>query len=727
MSDSRRTPSKRPTRRTILIAGAAAGGIAAGGVATGSLVTMLRDRSGHAQPSASDDPSPSARPANIWEERDRRFLKPLAPDKEQLKVMSTFRGAFPSARLRDVLPLEGLGSGSTPWTAATIIGPENQLQITRSGETSPAYLLSIPAEKRGEILSMTWDRRLRTLYLSSAGRLWAWQHARPEKLTELADVPGARVLYELLVDDHGLVWGGVYPLGSVFFYNPAVKKIKVYSQLAADSEYVRRLSMDTSGQLWAGTGSQNPRLFTFHRSSPEDREEIAHPDPVENGFITALRAGPSKILMTSDGHPDIFELDGKSRVWGRRVDATGWVRPASGSIRRDDTFYMMNGDELTARTSETSSVIARVSLKGAQSIHHVGDNLLLAGPTSGGFSLQVVFPAQKRVETPRGLSLEPGRFKVQSLLAPADGNVYVGGFMAQGIAGIDPDTDQRWHSPEAVDVIDQIENMVEFGPSRVYLGTYSWADIISWDIATRDEVSSYERAVRLSTPYQQSRPFGLATNSTNLFVGTVPNYGLAGGVLAKIDVSTNTPEWVLDGEGAGFVEAHSIVGLVANDEYVYGTTSVRNGSGLPDTEGAARVFMVDIATRKKIWETEPVPDAGALYSPLLVAGWLLVADLEGINVIDPRNGRLEAQHRLGPDLNSSQRPGWASAEIAIVNDGRQIVHATAGAVSVADFLSARSARAEGEEFGTRVATSAAGRVFVPSHGTDVVEIATMAK
>ncbi|MGO1629441.1 MAG: hypothetical protein ACTHX2_11545, partial [Microbacterium sp.] len=251
-------------------------------------------------------------------------------------------------------------------------------------------------------------------------------------------------------------------------------------------------------------------------------------------------------------------------------------------------------------------------------------------------------------------------------------------------------------------------------------------DIISWDVISRDAASSYEHVVRLSNPYLQSRPFGLATNSTSLFVGTVPDYGLSGGVLAKIDIATNTPEWVLDGAGAGFIENHSIIGLVADDEYVYGTTSVRNGNGIPDTDGPAHLFMFDIATREKVWETQPVSSAGALYSPQLVAGWLLVADVEGINVIDPRNGQLEARHRLGPDPNSSHRPGWASAEIATIGDGERIVHCAAGAIAIVDFLSATYSLVQDDSpegtFGNRITASRAGRVFAISQRTDVVEI-----
>lgn len=722
MPDSTPPRSPCPSRRSFLLTGAA---IAVGGAA-GSAATALYQASVQAPesdtPLTSDPTTDSTQ--SIWEERDTRFLKDLTSASRELPITATYRGAFPSLELRDVLPLKGLGTQTSPWIAATIVGPENQLQITRSDESRPSFTLNIPMQARSEILSMAWDPERRVLYLSSSGRLWVWRYTQPTTIVELADVPGASVLYELLVDPQGHVWGGTYPSGTVFRFDPSTSEVQVYSKFAEDSEYVRRLTLDRNGRFWAGTGSVNPRLFTFSRSSPEKREEIAHPDPVETGFIYALRAGPSKVLMTSDGRPDIFELDIATRAWRPRIRAQGWVRPPSSEILLDDTFYMQDGRTLLARTHASSGIVSEQSEPDRQAIHTLGDSLLTTGPVNGGFSLQTVYPDRNQTAEPVTVTLEPGRFRVQSLLAASDGMVYVGGFMGSGIAGIDPDTDERWRSPDDVQLIHQIENMIEYGPEQVYLGTYSWADVIRWNPGSRDDPSSYDRVTRLSSEFQQSRPFGLAVNSSSIFVGTVPDYGVSGGVLTKIDVKSDAVEWVLDGDGSGFVTAHSIVGLVADEQYVYGTTSVRNGLGTPDADGPARVFMFDIATRKKIWETAPVESAGALYSPLLVAGWLLVADIEGVNVIDPRNGRVEARHRLGPAQNSAQRSGWVSAEIALIDGGRRIVHAASGAITLIDVLSATKTRAHGTEFGTRVTVSAEGVIFTASHGTDVVAISS---
>lgn len=713
----RRTPS----RRALLTAGAAIGG---GAIAGSTISLSRRQRNQEDSSTRTAPPSPTA-VASPWAPRDERFLATLQESTETLSIRKEYRGAFPSLKIRDVLPLNGLGEASTPWTAATLIGPSHQLQINRTAESSPHLLLDIPIDPPAEILSMVWDPTARTLYLSARGKLWAWRYSAPEKIEHLVDIPGATALYELLIDPQGLVWGGTFPLGAVFSFDPATKTLHVSSQLARDSEYVRRLNLDTKGQLWAGTGALNPRIFMFPRTATGSRIEIPLPEPLESGFITAIRTGTSKVRVTTDGQPDVLELDSNSRTWTRKFSAAGWVRTPSSTVLHDDTYYMTQGSDLIAYRGTTTATVTKVATDEGATMHLSDSRLLLSTVSPGGFSLSPVPNASEPGGQSANVSLEPGLFKVQSILAPTDSTVYVGGFMGTGIAGIDPDSDARWHSPDDLDIVHQVENMISFGTDRLYLGTYSWADVICCDISHRDDVPSYERIARFSTKYNQSRPFGLATNSRSIFIGTVPNYGRSGGILAKIDIRSNTPEWVLDGAGKGFIEGHSIVGLVADDEHIYGTTSVQNGSGLADTAGPAQVFMLDIATKKKLRQTSPIPRTGALYTPKLVAGWLLVADLEGINIIDPHTGPLEAKHQTSPVMNGSERPGWASASLEVIRNGRQIAHSAGGTVTIADFLSATFSRVEAggelEKLGPRIAASPAGRLFT-TRGTDVVGV-----
>lgn len=725
MNRQDQNPTSTPSRRNLLIAGAVLGGASvAGAVVAGTRRSIDHD----SEPVETTTPPATrpARPSITWTERDPRLLESLKPSGDVRQVTRTHHDVFPSLKVREILPLAGTGDGVSSWVAATIIGKSHQLQIAAADETSPRIVLDIPLDPPAEILSMAWDQDRKVLYLSAGGNLYRWRLAAPNNIEHVADVPGATSLYELLVDPDGAVWGGTFPTGTVFRYSPASREARAFTQFASDSDYVRRLSMDARGRMWIGTGALNPRIFTFHRTTPESRVEIPIPEPLDSGFITAIRAGATKVRVTTDGHPDVFELDSKVRTWDRSFREHGWVRTPSSELLEDDTYYMAQDGELFAHGASGRRHVTSISDSTPRAVHLRDSELLISQGADDGAELALIPRSPSGSRRARTVLLEPGRFRVQSILAPADGTLYAGGFMGSGIVGIDPDTGDRWQSPGTVDVIDQVESMIGVEPDHLYLGTYSWADIISCDLSDRDSGSSYTRIARYSEEYDQSRPYGLASNSTSLFVGTVPDYGRSGGVLARIDRASNSTSWVMHGEGDGFIAGHSIIGLVASENFVYGTTSVRNGSGARDTEGPACVFKLDIATRRVLWRTPPVPDTGALYSPHLVAGWLVIADLEGLAIVDPRDGELVARHELGPVANSSQRPGWASADLAVVDGGRFIAHAAGGFVTVADFLTGEFSEVQdgssADVFGSRVTASPAGRLFVPARGTNIAEV-----
>lgn len=125
-----------------------------------------------------------------------------------------------------------------------------------------------------------------------------------------------------------------------------------------------------------------------------------------------------------------------------------------------------------------------------------------------------------------------------------------------------------------------------------------------------------------------------------------------------------------------------------------------------------------------MWKGSPVSDAGALYAPKLVAGWLVIADAEGINVIDPDDGVLKARHRLTAVDNSRIRPGWAAADLAVVGDGSKIVHTASGTTTVVDFQSSTKSfigDPSKERFGSRLTSTPGGRVFGYTNKTVLVE------
>ncbi|MGP9787865.1 hypothetical protein ACT3UD_16340 [Glutamicibacter sp. 287] len=664
-----------------------------------------------------------------WKNRDRQLLEPLKRVANTSGVLREHENAFPMTKIDKVLELHDFAGRAKPWFAVTIIGVSNQLQILDPEQAAPIHVLTVPDSHDGGIGSLVWDGQRRRIFLTSLNRIYTWSATMPERVAEYASIPDASSLYGVQLDSLGNVWVGTYPTGAVYGISAKSKKMTSTGKLAPDTDYARRLVIDEDDQIWVGTGSLNPRLFVFSSSDPNEVQEIEISKPQANGFISTLSVLGSRLVVSVSGISEQLVLNLKTRRWEEPIHRVWTDRLASTTNRvgLQTVFYTISNGELYETDTETwvEKKLGTVPSDSIMSITSEPGRVVLMQSRPEGLRLVYInAQSMKQLQTKRIL-LESGEFKIQSLMGHSDGNVYIGGYMGEGIASVNPDSGARWISPLGQNVINQIEGMIEYDHSNFFVGSYGYADIISVDSTRLDSQQGYARLERLEREYNQSRPFGWASNSKNVFFGTVPDYGRSGGVLGMISPSKNDIEWVLDGGGEGFIKAHSIIGLSADETHVYGTTSVRNGYGIPDTKGPAKIFKLEISSKRLVWVSAPIADTGALYAPHLIAGWLVVADIEGIIIVDPIDGSLVRKHRLSTTNNSQRRAGWASADIAIASDGK-IVHSAADTTTVVDFLtgskSTIGSRETKAKFGYRLASLPTGRVFGVLNDTSLVEL-----
>jgi hypothetical protein len=663
-----------------------------------------------------------------WKNRDRAILHPLKRVSNTSGALRKYESAFPMTKIDKVIELPGFVGKPRRMYAVTIIGVSNQLQIIDAEMEQPVHVLTVPESHDGGISALVWDRERQRILFSTLNQIYEWSSARPDRLEPNAIITEASTLYGALVDSKGNLWVGAYPTGAVYRINTAKKAVTSTGKLAPDTDYTRRLVIDERDQIWVGTGSLNPRIFVFSSKSPNSVEEIALPRPQANGFISTLDLLGDRLIVSVSGISEQLVLNVKTRQWEDPIDRVWGARLASeenkGSL--GNVFYTVSDGALFETDTQTwnETKLGSVPSDSLIKITTQDQYVSLVNESPKGLVITRIDVRDMSVGSISPITLKGGDFKIQSLLGHSDGNIYLGGYMGEGLASVNPDTNARWSSPAEQTVINQIEGMVEFDPSSLYVGSYGFADIVSVDYKRRDISKGYLRLERLDRKYGQSRPFGWATNSNSVFFGTVPDYGRSGGVLGKISPYESEIDWVLDGDGKGYIEGHSIIGLVADEQHVYGTTSVRNGYGIPDTKGPAKIFKFDIKQQRLVWQSSPILDTGALYAPTIIAGWLLVADIEGINVIDPVDGRLVRKHRLSDTNNSQRRAGWASADLA-VGGGGKIVHSAADTTTVIDFvkgtMSTIGSRKTKDKFGYRITSLPTGRVFGTFEDTTLVE------
>ncbi|WP_162989267.1 hypothetical protein [Glutamicibacter nicotianae] len=716
MSSDAENLSRKVTRRAILASTLAIGSSLAG-------VSSVNDgKHGSVQRSSRE---------SVWDSGEVDLLAPLTRANETRGILRKHESAFPVAEVSEVLELTNVDGTGKSWFAVALIGITNQLQILDPSKKSPIYVINLPEGHDGGIGSMAWDSPRRRLFLSSANQIYSWGPNEPEVVSKVTSIEEATYLYGVKVDSLGRLWMGGYPTGAVYRFDPLQRKLHSTGKLAPDTDYARTIILDKFDNVWAGTGSKNPRLFVLSVHNLNSVKEVLLPAPQETGFVTSLHSFGAYIVVSASGITEQMVYDLRTKSWGHPLLRVWEGRNASNSVRSGSTevFYSVTDGSLykTRIDDWTDARIGNIPEGLMLNINAKSNNLLTFYKVSGGLKMVSFSPISMTIRFTVYFSLTSGNYAIQSLMGSSSGKIYLGAFMGKGINSIDADTGERWSSPDDEGRINQIEGMIE-AAGRIFVGSYGYADLICVNLARRDDPESYVLLERLDRRYNQSRPFGWAANSKSVFFGTVPDYGRSGGVFGKISLRTNEIEWVLDGGGKGFVESHSVIGLVADEEFVYGTTSVRNGYGTPDTKGPSKVFKFDIVNKRLLWITSPVIDTGALYSPKLIGGWLLVADIEGIVVIDPDNGTMVRKHRLSNTENSNRRAGWASADIAISTDGK-IVHSAADTTTVVDFLTRTKSTIGSREhrfrFGYRITALPDGRVFGVYKDTDLVELDLM--
>lgn len=140
---------------------------------------------------------------------------------------------------------------------------------------------------------------------------------------------------------------------------------------------------------------------------------------------------------------------------------------------------------------------------------------------------------------------------------------------------------------------------IGFLNNKVYFGTYVGAIMYSYDPLKPVDLNNNPN-FEYDIGDQQDRPFAITSGDDKLFIGTVPDYGVLGGVLAIYDEKAD--KW---SQYRNIVQDQSIIGLAYKDGKLYGSTSVWGGLGIEPKAAEAKIFVWDVETGKKIDEFTP--------------------------------------------------------------------------------------------------------------------------
>ena len=596
-------------------------------------------------------------------------------------------------------------------TATT--GSTNQFQVLDARTGKREFASTTPTgDKLGPTLAC--DPSTRTVYAASGGKLLAWSFAT-RRLASLGQAaPSATALYGLHLDSSARVWGGSYPGGITWNYDPRTGKFSSFSALNPRSDYVRALAV-WKDRVFAGTGSREPDMVSFPVGRPEQRTIIKLPDPVPTGFVHRIIAVADRLFVFAEDRTNVvrcYIYNPISSQWaGELKSAARAFAPAGGS-----SVWNVARSQLIRTDTATmaEAVLCPTNLADVRTLLVSGDSIFLAG-TQAGEPVAAEYSVQGRKETHRVRpDVLKGSLAVQSLIGSDHGLLYLGGYQGDGLASLDPGTDARWQSSPTAGV-SQIEHLMQYDGDRIYIGSYGSAKLFSFNRRrTGTGNAAFTLIATLRKQHMQSRPFAWAAAGGKVLTGTVPEYGLRGGALALIDPATNQLGKVMN----GFIPQQSIVGLAGYGDVAYGTTSCRAGYGAEDHPGDACVFAYNARTDKVLWVSY-LAGHRDLYSPILMDGVLYVATINGLLSLDPGNGRLRQTLSM---RSRTARPGYQSARALPLPGGSKIVHSSGSIVMLIDVKQRTQSVLGAGGFGAQIAVMPDGRIYASYEGNHIAEL-----
>ncbi|MGW0479602.1 outer membrane protein assembly factor BamB family protein [Nonomuraea sp. NPDC003214] len=525
--------------------------------------------------------------------------------------------------LQDVLLLGGTvapGPGGTPvlWAASSgapahlnAVDPATGAEVTRLDLPGAAGAWAVDATPDGSVYAGTYGD----------GRLYRWTPGGG--VTDLGrPIASENFIWSVAAGEGATVYGGTYPGGRLFAYDPATG-VRDYGKLSPSHSYVRSVSY-ADGKIYAGT--ENPAaLFEIDAASGAVRRLPAPPgiDLTDRwAYDVDVEAGYLYVRLGSAFPAPLHVWDIAAGAW---VDALETAHGLDVSPPDDEgRVYFVKAGELVRYDPRTKTVtptgmpfVGRVANTRGIGWAELGlpdyPGKSLVGLLWRGMMFRYNPQTGAKSFVQSGIKGEP--IDVTAIADGPDGRVYTGGFLNGGFAALDPGTGER----EEFHTFSQTEALATHR-GKLYVGAYPDARLYAYDPALPWNSPEYSPSpepgpapnpARLAdfAADKQIRPRALTSAGKYLAVGTMPDLGHLGGVLALWDPETGA----LKHAERDVVKDQSIVSLAYRDGVLYGGTSIYSGqSATEPTQPEAKLFAWSVRHDKLLWEIVPAPGKPAI-------------------------------------------------------------------------------------------------------------------
>ena len=485
-----------------------------------------------------------------------------------------------------------------------------------------------------------------------------------KKIEELGVNPSDDWVWDLEASEDGKIYGSTYPHASVFEYDIATGEFRDYGTIKEGQQYARGIAV-TDEHIYVGIGTTK-HLFKVNRVTGEKEEIIIEGHSGQDGMIENIFIVNDRLLV-SVGSITMLVIDPETNEVVHTFQYSNMISEPS-PHNANLIYYKFQNRLYQYDFSVNQSTVIEgipmlpdtVRVKDMEWITLTSGETVLAMVTQYG-EFMLYNPTSNSVKFIE-LDISSQAVAIQALETGHDGKLYMGGYQ-RGMSIYNPFTKElevnipSFAQPEGIGFLN----------GKVYYGTYVGAMMYSYDPLEDVDLNSNPK-FEYDITDQQDRPFAITSGDDKLFVGTVPDYGILGGVLAIYDEKTD--EW---SQHRNVVQDQSIIALAYKDGKLYGGTSVWGGLGVDPKATEAKIFVWDVETGEKIEEFTPnIP--GIDETPRMIGGLSFGPDgnlwgaVDGtIFAMDPVTKEIVKSKVIRPSLYNSSK--WFPYRLQWAPDG----------------------------------------------------------
>ncbi len=440
-------------------------------------------------------------------------------------------------------------------------------------------------------------------FATTEGYLYRWADG-DEHVTQLDYPFRGEGIWRLAVAPDGTVYGGTYPGGLLWSYDPATGEFSDHGQIVPGETYGRALAVDDE-HVYFGT-QPNARLARMDRGTGEVTQMPLPAEYEGQSAVYDMTLAGRYLLARVQDVNDILVWDTTT------LELVHVVEQVSGrAISPPDP----SGQHVYFRRASQGIVQLTLGTWQEQPVRW-GPNAFpgswawidMADPRYPGLSLSMTYYRGRvyimNLETRANAYYGEDRLQgaptpLQALGVGDDGTVYTGGFLTPpGISAYRPDTGAF----ALLSGGGQVEGFGSFDGDVVY-GRYPEGHLLRYD-PDRPWTTSGNPGPATVIGHEQDRPQALVQAGELVVVGSVPKSGRLGGALSLWDPDTGAIEVHRD-----VVAQQSVVSLAVADGLVVGGTSIWGGYGIEPTAREAELFVFDLETRERRSTRVVVPGA----------------------------------------------------------------------------------------------------------------------